>query len=85
MSSCVLQYTQIHEVNLPLDIFTIRENSFSNHTALHNTTPNLADLDIHRRMHIYPWQMDPPQSSIDALNTATPHLVDIYIYIYIYI
>ena len=37
MSSCVLQYPYIHAVNLPLAIFTIRENNFSNHTALHNT------------------------------------------------
>ena len=37
-------------------------------------------------MHIYPWQMDPPgQLSIDALNTTTPNLADLYIYIYIYI
>ena len=34
--SCVSQYTYIHAVNLPLDIFAIRENSFSNCTALHN-------------------------------------------------
>ena len=40
MSSYVLQYTYIHAVNFPLDIFPIRENSFSNHTALHDTTPN---------------------------------------------
>ena len=25
-------------------------------------------------MHIYPWQIAPLQSSIDALNTATPNL-----------
>ena len=24
-------------------------------------------------MYIYPWQIDPLQSSIDALNTATPN------------
>ena len=36
MRSCVSQYTNIHAVNLPLDIFAIRENSFSNCTALHN-------------------------------------------------
>ena len=27
-------------------------------------------------MHIYPWQIDPLQSSMDALNTATPNLAD---------
>ena len=33
-------------------------------------------------MHIYPWQIDPPVNlSIDALNTATPNLADLYIYI----
>ena len=37
MSSCVSLYSHLNAVNLPLDIFTIRENSFSNHTALHNT------------------------------------------------
>ena len=32
-------------------------------------------------MHIYLWQINPPlQSSIDALNTATPNLADLYIY-----
>ena len=42
-------------------------------------------------MHIYPWQIAPLQSSIDALNTATPNLAhlmaDLYIYrtIYIYL
>ena len=30
-------------------------------------------------MHIYPWQIAPLQSSIDALNTATPNLADLYI------
>ena len=31
-------------------------------------------------MHIYPWQIDPTPSqlSIDALNTATPNLVDLH-------
>ena len=32
-------------------------------------------------MHIYPWQMAPCQLSKDALNTATPKLAHIYIYI----
>ena len=45
-------------------------------------------------MHIYPWQIDSPgQLSIDALNTTTPNLADLSIYlsislslsIYIYI
>ena len=31
-------------------------------------------------MHIYLWQINLPlQSSIDALNTTTPNLVDLYI------
>ena len=30
-------------------------------------------------MHIYPWHIAPLQLSIDALNTATPHLVGLYI------
>ena len=43
-------------------------------------------------MHIYLWQINPPcQLSIDALNTTTPNLADLYVYnnayiqIYIYI
>ena len=35
-------------------------------------------------MHIYPWQIAPLQSSIDALNTAIPnfaHVMADYIYI----
>ena len=28
-------------------------------------------------MHIYPWHFAPLQLSIDALNTATPHLADV--------
>ena len=35
-------------------------------------------------MHIYPWQMDPPQSSIDALITATPNLAHLMADVYIY-
>ena len=30
-------------------------------------------------MQIYPWQIDPPHSSIDALHTAKPNLADLYI------
>ena len=35
-------------------------------------------------MHIYPWQIDPLQSSIDALNTTTPNLADLMADLYIY-
>ena len=31
-------------------------------------------------MHIYPWQMDSHQLSINTLNTTTPNLADLYIY-----
>ena len=36
---------------------------------------------IYTSMHIYLWQIDPPcQLSIDVLNTTTPGLADLYIY-----
>ena len=36
-------------------------------------------------MHIYPWQIAPLQSSIDALNTTTPNLAHLMADLYIYI
>ena len=35
-------------------------------------------------MHIYPWQIAPLQSSIDALNTTTPNLAHLMADLYIY-
>ena len=46
MSSYVLQYTHIHTVKFPLDIFATRENSFSNCTALHNMKETNIHLEI---------------------------------------
>ena len=51
MSSCVSQYTYIHAVNFPLDIFTIRENSFSNCTALHNSKLLTDDANMVSTLH----------------------------------
>ena len=47
--------------------------------ACNTATPNLAhlmaDLYIYiEQCNIYPWQIAPLQSSIDALHTATPNL-----------
>ena len=36
-------------------------------------------------MHIYAWQIDTPQSRIDAFNIATPYLVHLMADQYIYI
>ena len=34
-------------------------------------------------MHIYPWQIDTLESSIDAFNTATPNLAHLMADLYI--
>ena len=39
---------------------------------------------IYKTMHIYIWQIDPLQLSIDILNTATPNLAHLMADLYIY-
>ena len=49
----------------------------SSRDAVNTTTSNLAHLMAHlyicRTMQIYPWQIDPLQSSIDLYKTITPN------------
>ena len=42
-------------------------------------TSNGRSIYIYRVMHIYIWQIAPLQSSIDALNTATPNLAHLMV------